>query len=358
MGRIQNRLIKASFVGYNPATKVVETKPVAEYAYDTAGHLRAEWDPRLEHPLKTVYGYDAYGHLTAVTAPGQESVAFTYGASAGDANTGRLLKMTQAPASAALWAGQPPKATENPELLGGAGVGVRMGVANGTWSNSPVTYAYQWSDCNASGEGCTPIIGATNANYTPSTKDVGDTVMAEVTATNGGGSVTARSAASSVVVATGSSSQDIDGTASLGAVSCTPGTSDCAVGDASGKALYATNVSATAAASWNTWSGPGTSPAQAIACPATSLCTLADGGSVYWASSLGGSWTLAFSPSYPVVALTCPTSSFCVDGQAEDGGYIRYSTNPASTSWTAEDIAGSTNVNGVLVPLRIVLCRR
>ena len=40
--------MKVSYEGYNPATKkMTETPiPVAEYAYDKKGRLRAEWDPR------------------------------------------------------------------------------------------------------------------------------------------------------------------------------------------------------------------------------------------------------------------------------------------------------------------------
>jgi hypothetical protein len=71
------------------------------------------------------------------------------------------------------------------------------------------------------------------------------------------------------------------------------------------------------------------------------------GGYMYYATSLGDAWTNVFSPSYGIDAISCASSSFCIDGQSEDGGYIRYSTNPGSTSWTAEDIAGSTNVTGV-----------
>jgi hypothetical protein len=60
---------------------------------------------------------------------------------------------------------------------------------------------------------------------------------------------------------------------------------------------------------------------------------------MYYATSLGGAWTEAFSPAYGVLAISCPSSSFCVD--AEEGlGYIRYSTKPASTAvgWTSVSI--------------------
>jgi hypothetical protein len=158
----------------------------------------------------------------------------------------------------------------------------------------------------------------------------------------------------SVVVvssALASYTQKIDGSSSVNAVSCVPGTSDCVVSDSLGKALYATNVSASASATWSEWSGPGTSPSEALSCPTSSLCLLADGsregsgGNLYYATSLGGAWTEAYSPTYGVDAISCSSSSFCVDGQ-DGAGYFRYSTSPASTSWTLED-QGSASMKGV-----------
>lgn len=203
-GEYEGRLIKVSYEGYNPTTKkMTETPvPVAEYSYDKQGRLRAEWDPRVSPELKTIYGYDAEGHVTALTPPGQESWAFTYGMISGDAGTGRLLKIRRAPASAALWNGKAPVNTKLPELEGTTLIGARMGVSSvGTWSNGPVAYTYQWEDCNSEGGGCTPIVGATNANYTLQGTDVGHRIVVQVSAINGGGSVVADTAASSEVKA-------------------------------------------------------------------------------------------------------------------------------------------------------------
>jgi streptogramin lyase len=188
-GEYEGRLVKVSYEGYNPATKkMTETPiPVAEYSYDKQGRLRAEWDPRISPALKTTYGYDAEGHVTALNPPGQEAWVFTYGTSAGDGSAGRLVKVTRAPASAGLWNGKTVVATKAPALSGSALVGIRMAVSNGTWSNSPVAYGYQWEDCLSQ---CTPIPGATNANYTPTVSDTGYRLEALVTATNGGGSST------------------------------------------------------------------------------------------------------------------------------------------------------------------------
>jgi hypothetical protein len=141
--------------------------------------------------------------------------------------------------------------------------------------------------------------------------------------------------------AASSYSQLIDSGYSLNAISCIASTTDCTVSDSAGKALYSTNVSASQQATWSSWSGPsGKSPSQAVDCPSSSVCLLADGhetegGNLYYATALGGAFTTAYEPTYGVDAISCPSSSFCVDGQ--DGeGYFRYSTSPASTSWTLE----------------------
>ncbi len=202
-GEYEGRLVKISYEGYNPATKkmLATPVPVAEYSYDKQGRLRAEWDPRISPALKTTYGYDAEGHVTALDPPGQEPWAFTYGTVAGDAGTGRLLKVTRASVSAGLWGGALPSNTEAPKLSGAPKVGVRMGVTKGAWSNQPVVYAFQWEDCNSEGKECTTITGATNENYRPVSSDIGHTLVAQVSATNGGGTVSADTLASSVVKA-------------------------------------------------------------------------------------------------------------------------------------------------------------
>jgi streptogramin lyase len=345
-GEYLGRLKKVLMDAYNPSSKIMQETAVAEYSYDKRGRLRAEWDPRVSPALKSTYGYDAEGHVTAMNPPGQESWAFTYGPIAGDSGTGRLLKVARAPASEALWAGESVANTEVPKISGSTVAGVRLAVSNGKWSGGPITYGYQWESCDSGGK-CTSIAGANNANYTPTSGDVGHTLVALVTATNGGGSTVTASTASTVVTA-GGITQSVDSGNSLNAVSCIPGTTDCVASDSKGNAFYATNVSATSTASWNAWSGPaGVSPSEAVACPTTSLCLLADGsdsgygGNMYYAKSLGGAWTLAYAPSYGVDAISCSSASFCVDGQ--DGfGYFRYSTSPASTSWTLESQGSAT----------------
>lgn len=199
-GEFKGRLKEVIAVAYNPSSKAMARTPVAAYEYDGQGRLRAEWNPAISPALKATYGYDSEGHVTALTPPGQESWAFTYGAISGDPSMGRLLKMTRTPTSGALWNGEATSNTAVPKVSGTPAVGVRMAVSEGTWTNAPVVYGFQWEDCNSTGKECMPISGATNANYTPVGADVGHTLVAEVVATNGGGSGEASSAASAVVV--------------------------------------------------------------------------------------------------------------------------------------------------------------
>jgi streptogramin lyase len=196
-GEYLGELSKVSYEGYNPATKkMTETPvPVAEYSYDDYGRLRAEWDPRLTTPLKTTYGYEQggpYGQegpITALDLPGQEPWTFTYGTTAGDAGTGRLIKEAQAPSSAGLWNGEMLTApSKEGKIAGTPTAGSRLGVTNPTWTGAPLAYEYQWEECKGPEYGCEAILGATNQYYIPTTADIGHELDVKVTAINGGGS--------------------------------------------------------------------------------------------------------------------------------------------------------------------------
>jgi streptogramin lyase len=194
-GEYEGRLSKVSYEGYNPATKKMIEKPipVAEYAYDSKGRLRAEWDPRISPALKTMYGYDTEGHVTALDPPGQEPWTFTYGTVAGDAGTGRLLKVAQAPTSAGLWNGEQleyPGEKSMAKVTGTPMVGMRLGVTKTTFSSTPLSYVYQWYECKPTLKECTPILGATNENYVPTASNIGRELVVSESATNGGGTYT------------------------------------------------------------------------------------------------------------------------------------------------------------------------
>ncbi len=61
----------------------------------------------------------------------------------------------------------------------------------GTWNGTgTLSYGYQWQRCDADGNNCQNIAGATGSHYTPSGADVGGTVRVVVTATNDAGTST------------------------------------------------------------------------------------------------------------------------------------------------------------------------
>lgn len=83
-----------------------------------------------------------------------------------------------------------PTNSSEPGLLGDPYVDSPMEVDAGTWQGSfPFSYQYQWYRC-ALGGLCSAILGATTADYVPTTDDIAQTLRADVTATNAAGMAT------------------------------------------------------------------------------------------------------------------------------------------------------------------------
>jgi hypothetical protein len=96
----------------------------------------------------------------------------------------------------------PPSNTSPPTIAGTAQEGQTLTVGAGAWSGTqPIDYAYQWQRCQSSGANCAPIAGAAATTYTLTAADVGSRVEVSVTASNTGGSATAASPPTAVVVA-------------------------------------------------------------------------------------------------------------------------------------------------------------
>ena len=94
-----------------------------------------------------------------------------------------------------------PVNTAPPAISGSAVSGQTLTASDGTWSNSPTSYAPQWQRCDASGAGCSAISGASSASYTLGASDVGHTIAVTVTASNAGGAAAADSAPTAVAAA-------------------------------------------------------------------------------------------------------------------------------------------------------------
>lgn len=82
----------------------------------------------------------------------------------------------------------PPVNTVLPAISGTVDIGQTLTATNGTWTNSPSGYTYQWKRNGVA------IVGATANTYTLTASDPGTTITVTVTATNAGGATAATSA--------------------------------------------------------------------------------------------------------------------------------------------------------------------
>ena len=72
-----------------------------------------------------------------------------------------------------------------------------LSVEQGSWTGAtPISFSYQWEECERAGAECTPIPGATEATYRATSPDVRHKLRVLVSATNSHGTTTKRSRAS------------------------------------------------------------------------------------------------------------------------------------------------------------------
>jgi hypothetical protein len=113
-----------------------------------------------------------------------------------------------------------PQSNSPPTISGQEREGRTLTANNGSWANNPASFAYQWQQCDQSGNGCNPISGATSKTYRVASGDVDHTLKVAVTATNTDGSATATSAATGVVSAdkapVNTAAPQVSGTAKVG----------------------------------------------------------------------------------------------------------------------------------------------
>jgi hypothetical protein len=86
-----------------------------------------------------------------------------------------------------------------PSIAGNPWEGLVLVASEGTWSNSPTTYAYQWRRCNDQGNECVSIPNATKPTRVVTDADVGWTLRVVVAASNAAGTSYARSEATAIV---------------------------------------------------------------------------------------------------------------------------------------------------------------
>ncbi len=91
----------------------------------------------------------------------------------------------ESPASGVIGlATAPPESASAPVVSASPLVGQPLSTTNGTWTNSAISYAYQWQRCDETGANCADIPGATSSQYTPIGDDVGSTLRSGVLASS------------------------------------------------------------------------------------------------------------------------------------------------------------------------------
>ena len=96
-----------------------------------------------------------------------------------------------------------PQNTAAPTITGNEHEGDTLTANNGTWSNAPTKFEYQWQRCSSGGTGCTDISGATAKTYTVAAADSDNTLRVTVTASNADGQSSASSKVTDVVSSKG-----------------------------------------------------------------------------------------------------------------------------------------------------------
>jgi hypothetical protein len=100
----------------------------------------------------------------------------------------------------AAWGGATPSSLTLPAIRGQAIQGGRLTEVHGTWTPSPTRYTLQWERCDARGNSCSNISGATGASYTLGAADAGSTIRVLELASNASGDgATVESAQTAVV---------------------------------------------------------------------------------------------------------------------------------------------------------------
>jgi Ig domain of plant-specific actin-binding protein len=114
----------------------------------------------------------------------------------------RFVAVATVAVASLLWAATalaaPPVNTSPPTITGTAAVGETLTAQNGTWDNVPTTFEYRWLRCNAAGDSCVGVPGATDRTYKVVGADVGHRLRVRVTAVNADGSTNARSAPTAI----------------------------------------------------------------------------------------------------------------------------------------------------------------
>jgi hypothetical protein len=160
------------------------------------------------------------GQILPLYSAGAEDVGHTLRVVITASNIAGSAKATTAPS--AVVGGVVPSNAIAPLILGLTVTGQSVSATSGTWTGTePIGYAYQWELCNAKGEACKELAGATKSSYTIPSGEVGETLRVVVTASNVAGSVPKTSEASTAIlglVPVNTEAPSISGTTTAGQI--------------------------------------------------------------------------------------------------------------------------------------------
>lgn len=126
------------------------------------------------------------------TVLGLAALAVAAFAAIGSANSVTAARAQYAPVNAVA-----------PSISGTATENQVLTANEGTWTGQPSSYAYQWLQCDTSGNACADIKDATGKTYTLRSSDVGKTIRVRVTAANADGKTAVTSGATGTVASAG-----------------------------------------------------------------------------------------------------------------------------------------------------------
>jgi hypothetical protein len=96
-----------------------------------------------------------------------------------------------------------PSSTSPPTIQGKPQPGQTLTTTNGSWTNHPTLFGYQWYRCDSGGNNCKGIAGATSRSYTLTTNDIGFRLVVHVAAQNADGRSSRASAVTNTVSPSG-----------------------------------------------------------------------------------------------------------------------------------------------------------
>ena len=138
------------------------------------------------------------GATNATYAATADDVGDTLEATVTATNADGSAQATSAP-SAVVSKSTAPTNTKAPSIAGTLQAGSTLTADPGSWDGSPSGFAFTWNRCDADGNSCAAIDGATSATYTLKAADAGRTLRVAVVATNADGSTQFISAQTGVV---------------------------------------------------------------------------------------------------------------------------------------------------------------